>query len=241
MSHLSLDLEAVHRSLHEKSAAEVIDWAAATFGGGLVVSTSFGIHSAVILHLVTRRLPDVPVIWVDTGYLPEETYQFAETLTRQLKLNLRVYQSRLSPARMEALYGRLWDSEAVEDLNRYDHIRKVEPMQRALEELGAKAWVAGLRQHQTDFRQQLRRVERQNEQLKIHPLLYWSARDLYHYLREHDLPQHPYFERGYVTVGDWHSSRPLLADDTSERNTRFKGLKQECGIHLSSSTSTQVY
>jgi phosphoadenosine phosphosulfate reductase len=196
------------------------------------MSTSFGIQSAVMLHLVTQEMPDIPVIWIDTGYLPAETYIFAEELTKRLNLNLQVYQSSLSPARMEAIYGKLWQQKDLESLNLYDRIRKVEPMQRALRELKATAWLAGLRKDQTNFRQKLGYIDKQGEQYKILPILAWNSRDIYQYLTKYDLPYHPYFDRGYVSVGDWHSSRPLNAEDESERDTRFHGVKQECGLHL---------
>jgi phosphoadenosine phosphosulfate reductase len=231
-----LDLNAVNQQLGNqnatKNAVKVVRWAAETFGQGLVMSTSFGIQSAVMLHLVTRVIPDIPVIWVDTGYLPAKTYRFAEDLTERLKLNLKVYQSPISPARMEAIYGRLWDRTDVESLNRYDQIRKVEPMQRALQELKATAWLAGLRGDQTNHRKTLNLVGQQSGIYKILPILYWHSKDVYDYLVAHDLPYHPMFDEGYVTVGDWHSSRPLMADDGDERDTRFHGLKQECGLHL---------
>lgn len=228
----ALDLEALNQTLNDMDAAAFVAWGADTFGDTLIMSTSFGIQSAVMLHLVTQVVPNIPVIWVDTGYLPAETYRFADDLTQRLNLNLKVYQSPISPARMEALHGRLWDQNNVEAFNRYDQIRKVEPMQRALKELGAKAWLAGLRAHQTSHRQGLGRIAQQNEIYKLHPILAWHSRDVYQYLTRHDLPYHPFFEQGYVTVGDWHSSRPLTDADDNERDTRFKGLKQECGLHL---------
>lgn len=227
-----LDLNQVNQQLADVSAPELVQWAAETFGSGLVLSTSFGIQSAVMLHLVTSVVPDIPVIWVDTGYLPAKTYLFAEELTERLKLNLKMYQSPLSPARMEALYGRLWAQDDVDALNRYDTIRKVEPMQRALQELGATAWLAGLRRDQTNHRKQLGRLALQNDIYKVHPILNWNSKDIYDYLQTHDLPYHPMFDEGYVSVGDWHSSRPVTAEDGDERDTRFRGLKQECGLHL---------
>ena len=227
-----LDLVALNQDLKDVEAQKLVQWSADTFGSGLVMSTSFGIQAAVMLHLVTSVVPDIPVIWVDTGYLPAETYKFAEELTQKLQLNLKVYQSPLSPARMEALEGKLWEHNDVEAFNRYDYIRKVEPMQRALQELNATAWLAGLRREQTQHRQGLDRISKQEDIYKIHPILFWNSRDVYQYLTAHDLPYHPYFDLGYVSVGDWHSSRPLMADDTDGRNTRFRGLKQECGLHL---------
>jgi phosphoadenosine phosphosulfate reductase len=228
-----IDLYAVNQQLKNATSIQVVEWAGKTFGDTLVMSTSFGIQAAVMLHLVSTVIPDIPVIWIDTGYLPPETYQFAQQLTERLNLNLKVYQSPLSPARMEALYGRLWDQRDVESLNLYDQIRKVEPMQRALRELNAQAWLAGLRSTQTQHRQNLDRVNFQNNQFKILPILDWHSRDIYQYLTKYDLPYHPFFDLGYVSVGDWHSSRPLSADDDNERDTRFHGLKQECGLHLS--------
>ena len=227
-----LSLEQVNQTLETANAQQVVEWATDTFGDGLVMSTSFGIQAAVMLHLVTQVVPNIPVIWIDTGYLPAETYRFADELSDRLKLNLKVYQSPLTPARMEALYGKLWHQQDVDALNRYDFIRKVEPMQRALKELQATAWLAGLRRQQTEHRQALNKVELQGEQYKVYPILTWNSRDIYHYLTAHDLPYHPYFDKGYVTVGDWHSSRPMMAGDESERDSRFHGLKQECGLHL---------
>ena len=108
-------------------------------------------------------------------------------------------------------------------------------MQRALQELGATAWLAGLRHDQTAHRQALSRVTLQDDVYRIYPILGWHARDVYYYLQEHDLPYHPLFDLGYTTVGDWHSSRPLGAEDDHERDTRFNGVKQECGLHLPNS------
>lgn len=227
-----LNLQEVNQDVAQLSATDLVAWGARTFGEGLVLSTSFGIQSAVMLHLVTSVIPTIPVVWIDTGYLPSETYTFAEDLTQRLNLNLKVYQSPLSPARMEAIYGRLWEQADIESLNRYDQIRKVEPMQRALKELGARAWLSGLRRDQTRFRQTLDPVTFDRNLYKIHPILGWSSKDIYEYLIAHDLPYHPYFDKGYVTVGDWHSSRPLTSSDENERDTRFQGLKQECGLHL---------
>ncbi|NJK62960.1 MAG: phosphoadenylyl-sulfate reductase [Synechococcaceae cyanobacterium SM2_3_1] len=228
----SLDLDTLNPYLQQAAASQVVEWANSTFSDGLIMSTSFGIQSAVMLHLVTQIVPDIPVIWVDTGYLPPETYRFADQMTERLQLNLKVYQSPISPARMEALEGRLWEQQDVASLNRYDFIRKVEPMQRALQELNVTAWLSGLRRNQTRHRQSLHRINLLDGRYQILPILFWSAKDVYLYLQEQDLPYHPLFEQGYTTVGDWHSSRPLQATDEDERSTRFHGLKQECGLHL---------
>lgn len=222
---LEFDLNAANQQLIDADAVTIIKWAAEAFGNGLVMSTSFGIQAAVMLHLVTSVVPNIPIIWVDTGYLPTETYIFAEQLTERLNLNLKVYQSPMSPARMEALQGRLWEKDDIESLNYYDKIRKVEPMQRALKELKATAWLAGLRADQTHHRKTLNPVVQHSGRYKVHPILSWNSRDIYQYLTAHDLPYHPYFDLGYTTVGDWHSSRPLMATDENERDTRLPGFK----------------
>ena len=232
---IELDLERPVVSPVEWEAVRLVEWASREEGDGLVMSTSFGIQSAALLHLATRVVPGIPVVWVDTGYLPPETYRFAEALTERLDLNLKVYQSPTSPARMEALHGRPWEGGDAEALDQYHRVRKLEPMQRALRELGATAWLAGLRADQTDHRKTLTRIDRQDGRLKLHPLLQWSAKDLHIYMRAHDLPYHPLFEQGYATVGDWHSSRPVGPDDGHERDSRFGGLAQECGLHVDGS------
>ncbi len=235
----TLDLPAINQKLQQAEATEIIAWTAQTFGDGLVMSTSFGIQAAVMLHLVTRVVPNIPVIWVDTGYLPPATYRFAEQLTADLNLNIKVYQSPISPARMEAIHGRLWKEDDVASFNLYDQMRKVEPMQRALQELGATVWFAGLRSQQTDHRKTLSVVDRQGEMYKVLPILNWTAADVDAYLHEHNLPYHPLKEKGYATVGDWHSSRPMTEQDEHERQTRFQGMKQECGLHLPATASEE--
>jgi phosphoadenosine phosphosulfate reductase len=234
-----LDLTSLNDKLQQGNAVEIVKWAAHTFGDGLVMSTSFGIQAAVMLHLVSQVIPDIPVIWVDTGYLPPATYRFAEQLITDLRLNIQVYQSKLSPARMEAIHGRLWQQTDADSLNRYDYIRKVEPMQQALQDLGATAWLAGLRSAQTDHRKALPVLDQQNGLYKILPILNWTNQDVQNYLEQHQLPYHPLKEKGYATVGDWHSSRPMTDQDEHERQTRFQGVKQECGLHLPVTISEQ--
>ena len=226
----ALDLDEVNSRFAEAKPAEVIRWASQTFGAGLVMSSSFGAQAAVMMHHVIQVVPKIPVILIDTGYLFPETYRFIEQLRDRLALNLKVYQSQLSPARQEALHGRLWE-QGEEGLTRYNQSRKVEPMQRALRQLDATAWLAGLRRQQTDHRATLRSVERQDGRYKVHPILWWTNQDVHAYLKANDLPYHPLFDQGYVSIGDTHTTRPVTAD-MHERAGRFGGLKQECGLHL---------
>ncbi|MBM5801035.1 MAG: phosphoadenylyl-sulfate reductase [Cyanobacteria bacterium K_DeepCast_35m_m2_023] len=230
-----LDLDAVRVQLAAMSPQQQLAWAQTTFGDGLALTTSFGIQAAVLLHMVSqlgqRSGQPVQVIWVDTGYLPPETYHYADQLCEQLQLRLHVAQGAISPAHMEARHGRLWESGRVEDLELYHRIRKVEPLDRALADRQVRCWASGVRGSQTDHRAAMQALDPVRGRWSLRPLLNWTRRDVYYYMQEHDLPQHPLFDQGYSTVGDWHSSGP---DDGSVtgRATRFGGLKQECGIHL---------
>ena len=220
-------------TLETLSPGQRLAWALDRYNNQFALTTSFGIQSAVLLHLLST-LPagdTVPVIWVDTGYLPPETYHYAETLTELLNLRLVVAQSELSPARMEALKGRLWETGSVSDLEDYHRIRKVEPLDQALSSLDIHCWASGVRRSQTDHRQGMTWIERVRGRWSLRPLLNWTNRDIFYYMEENGLPQHPLFEQGYSTVGDWHSSGPD-GEGLDGRGTRFGGLKQECGIHL---------
>ncbi len=225
----AVDLAAVNAALASASAEDRIAWAVEHFGDTLVLSSSFGAQAAVMLSLATRVVPGIPVVFIDTGYLFPETYRFADELTAKLKLNLRVFRANLTPAWLEARHGRLWEQGAP-GLARYNRLVKVEPMRRALRELGARAWLAGLRRTQSSTREKLEIVGRQDGRTKIHPILDWSDRDVHRYLENHNLPYHPLWHEGYVSIGDTHTSRPLTADLTPEQ-TRFFGLKRECGLH----------
>jgi phosphoadenosine phosphosulfate reductase len=231
-----IDLAAARAHLEPLEAQGRLAWALDTFGEGFCLTTSFGIQAAVLLHMITelgesRGGVGVPVIWVDTGYMPEETYRYAEELRQRLPLNLKVVQAEMSAARMEALHGKLWESGRVEDLSLYNQLRKVEPLDRALREGRVRCWGSGVRGGQTDHRRTMTALDPIRGLWSLRPLLSWTTKDIYYYMERHQLPQHPLFAEGYSTVGDWHSS---AADDgdRSGRATRFGGLKQECGIHL---------
>ncbi len=224
------DLDQQNRVLGASTPEELIEWAAQEYGDKLIASTSFGATSAVMLHLIHRVAPRTPIICVDTGYLFPETYQFAEDLIKRLELDVRFYAALMSPARQEALYGKLWE-QGEDGVNRYLQMNKVEPMQRAIQDLGAEGWMAGLRAEQTAHRAGLRRIDRQDGRVKIHPILNWSADQMTSYMERHDLPYHPMVEQGYRSIGDHHSTIPTTAD-MDPRDGRILGKTRECGLHL---------
>lgn len=218
--------------LEKNSASERIHWAKAQFAEGLIMSTSFGVQSAVLLHLVSQQIPNIPIVFIDTGYLFPETYSFAQSLIERLGLNIHTYRSTLSPQEQETRYGKLWE-QGIEGLDKYNTLNKIEPMNRAVTELNARAWISGIRRVQSQSRQNRAVAEQQNKITKIYPIIDWDDATIYQYLTENNLPYHPLWEKGYVSVGDWHSSSPLKANMSAEE-TRFNGLKRECGLHLPS-------
>jgi phosphoadenosine phosphosulfate reductase len=222
-------LEGLNAWLDALDAEARLAWALANAPGRTVLSTSFGAQSAAVLHLVTRQAPDLPVVLVDTGYLFPETYRFADELTDRLALNLHVARAEESPAWFEARHGKLWQ-QGLDGIERYNHWRKVEPMQRALDGLGATLWIAGLRRSQARTREHRRVLERAGTRWKLHPIVDWTDRDIGTYLKAHALPWHPLWDQGYVSIGDVHTTRPLSAEVDAEA-TRFFGLKRECGLH----------
>ncbi len=218
-----------NRQLAELSAEQRVRWALDHLPGSFVLSSSFGAQSALLLHMVTRIRPQLPVVVVDTGYLFPDTYRFIDQLTERLQLNLVVARPAHSPAWYLARHGELW-SQGVDGIQTYNRLHKVEPMQQALEQLDCGTWIAGLRRDQSSSRAEIQPLAVHNGRYKLHPIFDWSDRQIGRYLSEHELPYHPLWEQGYVSIGDTHTTAPL-GEGMSAEQTRFFGVKRECGLH----------
>ncbi|MFU2315918.1 phosphoadenylyl-sulfate reductase [Rahnella sp. PCH160] len=225
----AMALAEINVSLEKLSAQERVQWALENMPGEFALSSSFGIQAAVSLHLVTQQKPDIPVILTDTGYLFPETYQFIDSLTEQLGLNVQIFRAEQSPAWQEARYGKLWE-QGVEGIEKYNHINKVEPMNRAIQTLGVQTWFAGLRREQSGSRAHLPVLAVQRGVFKILPIIDWDNRQVFQYLKEHGLSYHPLWDQGYLSVGDTHTTKKW-EEGMKEEDTRFFGLKRECGLH----------
>jgi len=223
------ELAKTNIALEKLTALQRVGWALEHLPHNFMLSSSFGAQAAVMLHMVTKQYPDIPVVLTDTGYLFAETYQFVDELTQRLNLNLKVYRSDVSSAWQEARMGKMWE-KGLEGIEKYNALNKVEPMQKALDDLEIKSWIAGLRRSQSDMRETLPVLQKLKNQYKIYPIIDWSNKDVHMYLKEHNLPYHPLWEKGYVSIGDWHSTRSL-EEGMNEQDTRFLGLKRECGLH----------
>jgi phosphoadenosine phosphosulfate reductase len=224
-----LVLASINRAFEALTAERRVEQAVELLPGAYVLTSSFGAQSAVMLHLVNAVVPDIPVVLIDTGYLFPETYRFIDELTERLRLNLKVYRSDSSPAWQETRFGKLWN-QGIDGIEQYNRINKREPLDRALRELHAETWFSGLRRVQATTRAHIEPIEFKRGHYKVHPLLDWTDRDVGRYLKSHQLPYHPLWEKGYPSIGDWHTTRSL-AEAGSVEGLRFFGLKRECGLH----------
>ncbi|MBT5708951.1 MAG: phosphoadenylyl-sulfate reductase, partial [Verrucomicrobia bacterium] len=132
----------------------------------------------------------------------------------------------------------LWD-QGVDGINQYNQMNKVEPMKRALAELGAKGWITGIRRTQTSSRKSIPVLVRDGDCIKVHPIIEWTDRDVFQYLKKHDLPYHPLWHQNYLSIGDVHTTRKVEAGMTEEE-ARFFGLKRECGLHEGVNTNFSI-
>ena len=235
---MPLDLAEVNGLFEASDPEKIVAWAAAHFGPDLVMSSSFGAESAMLLHMASQVLPRIRVIMIDTGFLFPETWQHMEDLRRRLDLNVWVYRTRNDPI--------AWLHSAGEENPAFRNDRdaccaanKNEPMDRAMKELAPRAYLRGIRRDQTEERQSARFVDRAERFAcyAISPLLNWSTREIFAYMKKHDLPHHPLYEKGYASIGcnPLSCTRAIQAGEDA-RAGRWAGTgKVECGINLTNS------
>ncbi len=196
--------------LRHKSALEIVRWAIAQAQGRALVSTNYRPYEAVVLHLATQVQPDIPVLWADHGYNRPATYKHAEQLRVQLKLNLKAYVPKMTPAHRDALHGPIPTTEQEEALKEFSAVMKLEPFQRGMKELAPTVWITALRKVQNPNRAELDIVsaDKNFRSLKVSPVFYWSDAEMETYLKQHNLPN------------EWDYFDPAKADE-----------KRECGLH----------
>ncbi|MCX8089859.1 MAG: phosphoadenosine phosphosulfate reductase family protein, partial [Verrucomicrobiae bacterium] len=179
-------------ALREKSPQEIVRWALDVARGRAIVSTNFRPYEAVLLHLVTRVQPDIPVLWADHGYNRPATYRHAEQLRALLKLNLKLYVPRMTAAHYNALFGGPPEPtpENEERIKAFSALMKIEPFRRGMEELKPTVWFTALRKVQNPHRAGLDIVVRDENfgTLKVSPVFYWTDAQMEAYLAEHGLP-----------------------------------------------------
>jgi len=208
------EIALANANLRDQPPLEVIRWALERSGGRAIVSTNFRPYEAVLLHLVTRVQPDIPVLWVDHGYNRPATYRHAEELTTLLRLNLKPYVPQLTAAHYDAVHGGMPEPlpENEERIRAFSTVMKLEPFQRGMKELAPAVWFTALRQVQNPNRAGLDLVSTDANfgTLKVSPVFHWSDAEMETYLKEHQLPN------------EWDYFDPAKADE-----------KRECGLHAS--------
>ena len=235
-----LDLATLNAMFETADPAKVIDWTVAEFSGAdIVMSSSFGADSAVLLHMVTRVIPDIKIIFVNTGYLFPETHAHMEALRRRLNLNVWTYRTKNDP--IAYLHQAGEDNPAWrKDVDRCCGVNKIEPFERAMQELRPKAWLRGIRRQQSESRRDRAFLE-WSARFSCHvasPLLNWDRRTIHGYLKKHDLPYHPLFETGYESIGcnPLSCTRPIQLGEDPRSGRWSETVKVECGINVESNS-----
>lgn len=211
----------------------------------LYQSTAFGLTGLVTLDMLSKLEKEdsrpVDIIFLDTLYHFEETLDLVERVRGRYpstKIHIFRPDGCNTAAKFESIYGeRMW--EVASEL--YDWYAKVEPQQRAYTELGVAAVLTGRRRSQGGARDQIPVIEVDEERgvVKINPLVNWSFSQVQSYIKEHNVPYNVLLDRGYKSIGDWHSTSPVAAGE-DERAGRWKGQqKTECGIHNKKSRYAQ--
>jgi len=206
----SAELARLNAELKDKSPLDIVRWALTQAPGRAIVSTNFRPYEAVVLHLATQAQPDIPVLWVDHGYNRPATYKHAEQLRAQLKLNLKPFLPKMTPAHRDAVHGPIPSLDDEAGLKQFSGVMKLEPFQRGMKELAPKVWITALRKVQNPNRAELDIVSLDANfgALKISPVFHWTDAQMESYLAQNQLPN------------EWDYFDPAKADE-----------KRECGLH----------
>jgi phosphoadenosine phosphosulfate reductase len=214
---------------------EVLGWALERWGNSVALCTSFQAEGMALLDMAWRIDPNVRVFTVDTGRLPQETYEVMEAVRARYGIPVEVFfpEARQVEA-MVGKYGPDLFRRAVPARLLCCKVRKVEPVRRALE--GLDAWITGLRREQWASRANIRKVEIDHEHgglAKVNPLADWTLEEVWDYVRDHDVPMHPLYEKGFTSIGCAPCTRPT-AEGEDARAGRWwweTNAPKECGIH----------
>lgn len=222
-----VDLAAESARLEGLSPEERLAFAVELFGDDLLFTSSFGAGSAVLLHLWSRVARRLSVVFLDTGFLFDETLAYRDRIAARLGLTIEIVRPEVPRAAFLAEHGG--------DIHRREpdlccSVNKVLPLLPYLDR--ARGWVSGLRRDQSEARAGTPiLLPTEDGPVKIHPLATMTARDVDAYMRQHDLPEHPLRARRYLSIGCAPCTRPV-ADGEDERAGRWAGTdKTECGIH----------
>jgi phosphoadenosine phosphosulfate reductase len=226
------DLNARFEPAHPSA---IVKWAADRFGGRLVMTSSFGADAMCTIHLATQVMPDIRIVLVNTGYLFPETLTFMEEMRERYKLNVLEFHTQNDPVVWLSINGEP-DPRVRNNVPACCGANKNPVMDRALQTLAPAAFLRGVRAGQTAKRADMKIIEWMDRYRAwaISPILRWSSRDVFDYMKQHNLPHHPLWEKGYTSIGcsPLTCTRAVGADE-DERAGRWAGSdKKECGINL---------
>jgi phosphoadenosine phosphosulfate reductase len=209
--------------------AELIDRILATQSGVPCITCSFQAEDMIVVDLLRQRVPDVAVIFLETGYHFRETYSYRDRIAKKWNLNVINAEAAQSVAQQESQFGILNQT----DPSRCCQLRKVEPLMRALEPFDI--WFTGLRREQSPTRRNLKIVEphalpSEKALLKVSPLAAWTWDQVWNYTTEHEIEYLPLYDLGYRSIG-CEPCTSIPAAGADPRSGRWSGAKLECGIH----------
>ncbi len=223
------DVESAARAnaeLEGATAREIADWAATTFGAGLVAASSM--QDLVVAHLMSVAKPGIGVVFLDTGYHFQETLDTRDAASRELDITVINATPTQTVEEQDAVHGK---DLFARDPNTCCFMRKVDPLARALEPYDA--WVTGARRAEAATRSELRTIawDQLNGLVKVNPLALWTDEDVEKYQAEHNLPRNPLVAQGFPSIGCAPCTRQV-APGEDPRSGRWAGTdKIECGIH----------
>ena len=199
---LELDIQEANDTLRDAAPADVVRWAL-ELDVPTIATTSMGRNAAVMLHLVSQVNPDVPTIWVDTGYNLRDTYLVADRLINDQQLNIHVYSPLMTSERRNAIMGGIPTVDEEERHEEFTRQVKLEPFDRALADLAPDIWLTGIRREETEHRKTLDTVSLDNRGIiKVAPIFYWSDDEVEAYMEAHQLPTcRHYFDPTKVSDG----------------------------------------
>ena len=221
------EIAALSFEFERKSPQEIITWAVDMFFPHVAMSSSFQTQSVPLLYMMSRIRPEMRIFFINTRFHFWETLIFREQLAYDWNLNVLDLYPDQSWGPFLRQFG---ENLPTQDPNLCCFVRKVQPMQQAV--VGLKAWISGIRRDQTPGRARAKILEIQKDGLlKINPLLNWTRRDIWKYIHDQDLPEHPLTSKGFASIGCVFCTRPILAGE-DVRAGRWGGLgKTECGLH----------
>ena len=208
------------------SAEELLSWAYAEFGDRMCLTCSWQRQSSVLVHMLFGELGlDVPVIELDTQVLFPESYETRDRLVQRYGLELKSFRPIDAP-------DRLWETDA----DRCCHLRKVEPLERALAE--HDAWITGIRREQALTRAEAKRVEWSERYgvWKVQPVVDWDAKRIQAYIHVNEIPYNPLHDVGYPSIGCIPCTRPVVEGEDERAGRWADADKIECGIHTKESS-----